>query len=60
MKNISLTNTEKLEYRKLRRRFGNQPGTISQVKKKIKVHDLVDDMESDPFDRDIFSPPEGK
>mmetsp|Transcript_2778 Transcript_2778/g.3814 ORF Transcript_2778/g.3814 Transcript_2778/m.3814 type:complete len:86 (-) Transcript_2778:330-587(-) len=45
-----LDDKEKIEYRKLKRRFGNQPTNFSQAKKQ-KVHDLVDDAENDPRDR---------
>ena len=44
-----LNNQEKMEYRKLKRRFGNQPANFSQAKKQ-KVHELVDDAENDPSD----------
>ena len=37
----------------MRRRFGSQPGGISQVQRKKKVHELVDDREGDPYDRDV-------
>ena len=41
---------DKLEYRKLTRRFGNQPANFSQAKKQ-KLNELIDDAENDPWDR---------
>ena len=44
-----LSDTAKLELRKLKRRF-QQPANISQARI-AKAHELVDDREADPTDR---------